>query len=197
MDIRQKKFSHSARFEFGEDELRYTQKDGSGSRSFSLPYAAISRDRQTLEVRNDWLRNVGLLWIALGAGLTAMAWFGDQVLRISLWVWIGLACYAAYRFRSTGFTILPTEKGNLLVIDDSDGPKVLGEIERRRAEHMRREYDFFPEGDTPEQLAGRFRWLHREGALSDAELEQRLARIPPPQAEAAAQVLPSPGQRLN
>lgn len=197
MDIQQKKFSHSARFEFGEDELRYTQKDGSGSRSFSLPYTAISRDRQTLEVRNDWLRNVGLLWILLGAGLTAMAWFGDQVLRISPWVWVGLACYAVYRFRSTAFTILPTEKGNLLVIDDKDGPKVLREIEQRRAEHMRREYDFFPEGDTPEQLAGRFRWLHREGALSDAELEQRLSRIPPPEAEAAAQALPSPGQLLN
>lgn len=197
MEIQQKKFSHSARFGFGEDDLHYTQKDGSGSRSFSLPYTAISRDRQTLEVRNDWLRNVGLLWMALGAGLTAMAWFGDHVLRVSLWVWVGLACYVAYRVRSTGFTILPTEKGNLLVIDDKDGPRVLDEIERRRAEHMRREYDFFPESDTPEQLAGRFRWLHREGALNDAELEQRLSRIPLPDNDPAARVLLPPGQRLN
>jgi len=197
MEIRQKKFSHSTSFGFEDDELRYTQKDGSGSRSFTIPYVAISRDRQTLEVRNDWLRNVGLLWIALGVGLTAMAWFGEQALRISVWVWVGLACYVAYRVRSTGFTILPTEKGNLLVIDDKDGPRVLQEIEQRRAAAMRREYDFFPEGDSPEQLAGRFRWLHREGALSEEELQQRLARIAPPEDEMAAPVLPSPGQRLN
>jgi len=95
MDIRQARFSHSAHFEFGEDELRCTRKDGSGSRSFPRPYTAIRSGRQTLEVRNDWLRNVGLLWLLPDAGLRAMAWFAEQALRISIRVWVGRACHAA------------------------------------------------------------------------------------------------------
>jgi hypothetical protein len=34
-----------------------------------------------------------------------------------------------------------------------------------------------PESDTPEQLRGRFKWLHREGALSDEELVARLEMV--------------------
>lgn len=63
MEIKQSRNSNRTRFEFGEDELNYTLEDGSGSRSFSVQYTKITRDRQTLEERNQWLRNVGALWL--------------------------------------------------------------------------------------------------------------------------------------
>ena len=52
MEIQQKRNSNRARFEFGEEELRYHVQDSSGSRSFSVAYTDISRDRQTLQERN-------------------------------------------------------------------------------------------------------------------------------------------------
>src|SRR5690606_24757622 len=97
--------------------------------------------------------------------------------RLSVWVWIGAACYAAYRHRTMRFTIVPTDKGNLCVIDNADGPPILEEIESRRVQQLRREYDFMPEGDSPEQLRGRFKWLHREGVPSDEEFGQRMATV--------------------
>jgi hypothetical protein len=176
MEIRQRRNSNRIRYVFGEDELQYSLEDTSGSRSFSVPYTDISRDRQTLVERNQWLGNVGLLWLALGAVLTIVSFVGGKG-TFSFWLWIGAGCYAVYRLRTTRFTIVPSEKGNLLVIDDEEGKRILNEIESRRAAQFKAEYDFMPEGDTPEQLRGRFKWLHREGVLSDDELKARLALV--------------------
>lgn len=80
---------------------------------------------------------------------------------------------------------MPTDKGNLLVIDDQDGPAILQQIAERRAAYMRSEYDFMPESESPEQHRRRYKWLHREGVLSDEELAQRLAAV-----EAAEAAMP-------
>lgn len=196
MEIAQKKLSNRVRYVFGEDELEYHLQDSSGSRSFSVAYAAIGRDRQTLVERNQWLRNVGLLWIVLGVVMTGLSLSGDQGLKISFWLWIGLGCYAAYHVFSTRYTILPTEVGNLLVIDDADGQRILDEIAKRRADYLRREYDFMPESDSPEQHRNRFKWLRREGVLSEEELQQRLAIIDAMD-PGRTSVAPEPGARLN
>ena len=157
--------------------MQYSLQDSSGSRSFSVPYVDISRDRQTLVERNAWLRNAGLLWLALGAVITVTAWFGAHRFQPSMWLFIGGGCYLAYRLRSTPFVIIPSEKGNLLAIDDDDGRRIVSEIESRRAAQFRAQYDFMPDGDTPEQLRNRFTWLHKEGVLSDEDLRERLRRV--------------------
>jgi hypothetical protein len=55
MEIRQRRNSNRIRYVFGEDEVQYSLEDTSGSRSFSVAYTDISRDRQTLVERNQWL----------------------------------------------------------------------------------------------------------------------------------------------
>ena len=177
MEINQKRNSNRIRYVFGEDELQYSLQDSTGTRSFAVPYTDISRDRQTLVERNAWLRNVGLLWLVLGAIYTGLTWFNDDKLQPSVWLLLGAGCYAAYRLRTTPFVILPSDKGNLLAIDDTDGKAIISEIETRRAAQFRAEYDFMPDGDSPEQLRGRFKWLHKEGALDDDELRERLQRV--------------------
>jgi len=196
MEISQKKYSNQVRYVFGDEALDYYVQDSSGSRSFSVPYSAISRDRQTLVERNQWLRNVGLLWIVLGAVTTGLSLTGDQGLKISFWIWVGLACYGAYHLFSTRFTIIPTEAGNLLVIDGPEGQRILDEIVARRAAYMREEYDFMPENDSPEQHRNRFKWLHREGVLTEEELKQRLAVVDAMD-PARGVPGPEPGARLN
>ena len=197
MEIRQQKNSNKIRFAFGEDALDYSLEDSSGSRSYSVPYTDISRDRQTLVERNQWLGNVGLLWLILGAGLTAFSFMGDAGPKVSIWLWFGAACYLAYRYRTTRFTIVPTDKGNLCVIDDADGQRILEQIESHRARQFRSEYDFMPEGDSPEQHRARFKWLHKEGALSDDEFRQRMATVDALDPARMQQGAFDPGARLN
>ncbi|MGD9583289.1 MAG: hypothetical protein AB7V26_06420 [Lysobacterales bacterium] len=196
MKITQSRHANRIRFEFGKEELSYTIADGSGSRSFSVPYIAISRDRQTLEERNDWLRHVGLLWLALGAVLTIIDSLQKGRLALSIWLLVGAGCYAAYRLRSTRFTILPSDQGNILVIDNADGPRIISELESRRAQQFLRRYDFCPPDDSIEQIQNRYRWLHREGALTNEQLQSRLAGLeaPGPSGEEAE---PSTARLLN
>ena len=83
------------------------------------------------------------------------------------------------------------------VIDDSDGQRILDEIQSRRAAHFRSEYDFMPEGDSPEQHRSRFKWLHKEGALSDDELQQRLKVVDASDPARLDAIAPDHGARLN
>lgn len=197
MEIQQKRNSNRTKFEFGEEELRYHVQDSSGSRSFSVAYTDISRDRQTLQERNAWLRNAGLLWLALGALVTVMRWFESHTVSPSIWLLVGAVAYVAYRFRTTDFTLIPSGKGNLLVISSVDGERILKEIESRRARQYREEYDFMPDGETAEQHRRRFQWLHREGALSDDELKQRLAVVDTTDPARFDEIAPAAGSRLN
>ena len=180
MEIKQKRHANRIRFELGDEELNYSIEDGSGKRTFSVPYTDISRDRQTLEERNLWLRNVGLLWLALGAFLTIVNIVGKQDFTPSLWLLIGAGCYAVYRLRTTRFVLLPSGKGNLLVIDNDEGQRIVQEVESRRAQQLRRQYDFIDPDESPEQRRSSFSWLHREGAQSEDELRERLADMEPP-----------------
>src|SRR3546814_1085131 len=138
-----------------------------------------------------------MLWLLLGAGLTIFSFTGDAGPKVSVWLWVGAACYAAYRYRITRFTIVPTDKGNLCVIDDADGQRILEQIESHRARQFRSEYDFMPEGDSPEQHRARFKWLHNEGALSDDELRPRMAKVDALDPARMGQGVLEPKARLN
>lgn len=177
MEIRQKRLSHRTRYVFGDERLDYEWQDPSGSRSFSVDYAEIGRDRQTLVERNAWLRNAGLFWVALGLFLGVFRYVDQHSLVPSVWLPAGIGCLIAYRLRTLHFTVVPTEKGNLMVIGDDNRVQILDQMDKRRSDALRREYDFFPESEDPEQLRRRFRWLHREGVLDDAELARRLRKI--------------------
>ncbi|WP_140908585.1 hypothetical protein [Cognatiluteimonas lumbrici] len=178
MEISQKRSTARTRYVFHDDRVEYSWKDSSGSRSFSVPYVDISRDRQTLTERNVWLRNVGYFWTALGLLLLVISLNEEGGIRGGLWLVLGVGCLAAYYAYPTKYKILPSDKGNLLVLDHGDaGARIEAEIEQRRAAQFRQEYDFFPEGDSTAQLRNRFNWLHREGALDDAQLQERLARV--------------------
>ncbi len=197
MEISQKRDSSRTQYVFHDDRVEYAWKDSSGSRSFSVPYTEISRDRQTLTERNVWYRNVGFLWLLIGGIQLAASWSAQGGQKGWLWLLLGAGCYAVYRYRATSYVILPSDKGNLLVIDNDDGKRILEQIESRRVAQFRAEYDFFPESDSPQQLRNRFNWLHREGALSDDELAERLARVDASEQVETLQEAPVASRTLN
>jgi hypothetical protein len=197
MEIKQKHGSHRTRYVFEENSLDYEWQDSSGSRRFSVAYTDISRDRQTLTQRNTWLRNAGLLWGVLGLVWLAVGLADGQWGRGVFWTVLGAGCYTIYHLRVVRYLVVPCDKGNLMVLDDEDGKRIVAEMETRRARQFRDEYDFFPENDTPEQLRNRFQWLHREGALSDAEYQQRLAMVEHAEQPASVHETAMAGQLLN
>lgn len=180
MEIAQKRGLAKTRYVFNDERVEYAWQDSSTSRSFSVPYTEISRDRQTLTERNAWYRNLGVIWLLIGALLIVVSWSSadrSSVWSGVFWMLLGAASYGYFRFNVTRYVIIPSDKGNLLIIDDEKGERIVGEIESRRKAQFQAEYDFFPDGDSPEQLRKRFNWLHSEGALTDEEFKERVNRI--------------------
>jgi hypothetical protein len=178
MEISQRRGTASTRYVFHDDRVEYSFKDSSVSRSFSVPYTDISRDREGLVERNVWYRNVGYFWLALGVLMLAVSWQKGELQHGALWAVLGAGCLAAYYGYPTRYRVVPSDKGNLLILDHGEtADRIESEIVQRRAAQFRGEYDFFPETDSPQQLRNRFTWLHREGALSDEELQARLAMV--------------------
>ena len=174
MEVQQRHGATKLRYRFDTDSVEYRVEDSSGSRTFNVAYTELSRDRQELLERNEWFRNAGMLWMLIGVVFTALS-FGGERPAISLWFWIGLLCYLIFRLRTTHYTIIPSDKGNLLVIHNGDHDRIVKELEMRRADQFRREYDFVPDGDEPDNYRKRLDWLKREGALSDEDVEKRWA----------------------
>src|SRR3546814_18775873 len=89
-----------------------------------------------------------LLWLLLGAGLTLFSFTGDAGPNVPVWLWVGAACYAAYRYRITRFTLVPTDKPNLCVIDDATAQPLLEQIESHHALQFPTAYHFTPDGSS-------------------------------------------------
>ena len=201
MEVQQRHGATRLRYRFDTDSVEYRVEDSSGSRTFNVAYTELSRDPphdigavarfdQWVDDRFDVLRgreptdrilyaiselaDFSVLWMLIGVVFTALS-FGGERPAISLWFWIGLLCYLIFRLRTTRYTIIPSDKGNLLVIHNSDHDRIVNELETRRADQFRREYDFVPDGDEPDNYRKRLDWLKREGALSDEDVEKRWA----------------------
>lgn len=177
MDKSQKKFSNRTNFEFGDDLLKYTLKDSSGSRTFSIEYGAISTDSGELEERNAWYRNVGFLWILIGAIVIYTHFADTGEVRGSLWFTLGLICIAMYWILKTSYTILDTEKGRIFIIKDAAHDEILDTIDARRKKQWFEWYGTIDYGNDPSKEVGKFQWLLDRDAISEDVFLESKRRI--------------------
>lgn len=199
----QRKFGSETQFDFDLDNLKYRVSDKSGSNTFNTPYAEIGRERDLLVERNTWLQNVGYLWLALGAVLTGISYFGSGALRPSLWLFVGAGCVGVAWLRTIRYTKLVGDRGTVFIMQDRQHDAILAQIEARRVDQLRRWYDFFDADEDAGRQRNRFEWLRRQDALDDAELAQRLqklegmTRLPQLPGEFVAADDDPPGRTLN
>ena len=159
MDKSQKRFSNRTSFTFAEDSLQYTVKDGTGRRTFSVEYAGISTDTGEIEERNDWYRNVGFFWVLIGVFLSYSRFNETGEIRISIWLTLGVICFALYGFLKTTFTTLDSEKGRIFIIQDSKHDEIKDEIDSRRKNQWFRWYGTVDYDNEPQNEIGKFQWL--------------------------------------
>jgi len=172
MEINQKKSSNQTKFEFGDEKLKYTVKDASGKKTFTTEYGSISdEDFDELEEKNDWFRNVGILWILIGAFQIGNRFMESGTLSGSMWLTLGIICFIIYRFKTIHYTILDAEKGRIFIIQDDKHSKILDEISERRKKQWKSWYGSINYENDPQNEISKFQWLLDKKVISESEFQ--------------------------
>lgn len=178
MEFAQKRMATQTWFTFEERELKHRVRDNSGEVKFAVDYTAIPPNQRIVFSRNNWLRNVGFLWCALGAVNIGLALAGgDLGLGSAFWVFIGLGCLAFYRLTWSEFTILDTREGPIWIIKDKQHDDILAAIDQRRKTQLLAWYHGLDFADDPNAEVQAIEWLVKQEAMSRNEGEKRIADI--------------------
>lgn len=177
MKIEQKKFSTRTSFSFEDDGITYEIRDASGTTSFRSDYEDVSFETSFFEERNVWFRNVGYVWLALGAFWSWLRFQSDRTFIPSIWLFLGIAFLIAYRVRRKAFTIFDAPKGRILILRNAQHDEIVGQLVTRRRACLRSRYATIQPDNDPEAEARRFDWLHEHEIISDAEHAAALNQI--------------------
>ena len=136
MTIIQKRAANRIEFKFGDDTFRYSCKDPSGVNTFELSYEDMPEEHTEFEERRAWFRNVGWLWIIIGAAQVIINLTQQGRIGLPFWFLLGAGCLGYYHYSSTKFIAFDTARGRLFIIVDGQKEKILCEL-RRRAERIK------------------------------------------------------------
>lgn len=178
MEVKQKKLGHEHTFTFEDEFVNVAYKDRSGACDIDVRYESIPEKTSIQIERNEWIRNVGYLWLAIGILQVSFAVLSDRPLTgTGFWVLVGTACLLWYRFRQIQFTVLQSDQGAILVINDNQHDQILGELKSRRIRRLREAYGEVDFSNDVRHELEKFRWLERTGALSRDEAAAKIAEI--------------------
>lgn len=178
MEIFQKKGSNRYTFTFKDDVVNFAYKDKSGSGDADIRYADFPKKCLILIEQNEWLRNVGFLWIFVGVVQIGFAiTYDDFRSGVGFWLLVGIICVVwSYSTKITN-SVFKTDHANVFVIQDSKHDQIVSELQARRRAQLLEWYgqiDF--RGDRDKETA-KFNWLLEEGILSQQETDIKLAEI--------------------
>lgn len=176
MKITQSKAGNTLTFDFQENHLAYEYEDKTGSGGTDVRYVDFPQRTGKLIERNEWLQNVGYLWLALGAVLSVISAMGEGDLKLSIWLFIGLGCVAWARWQTVVYTTLNTDQGKLFIIQDKQHDTILGEIQNRKHTQLLRWYgEINPDNDLDVEI-NKYNWLVEQGALSREQADEKIAQ---------------------
>ena len=177
MEIVQKKGANKHTFTFKEDHFNFAYEDKSGSGDTDMNYADFPQKSSIQIEQNEWLRNVGYLWCALGVFQLAYAIYSEaSISGKGLWIIIGLACVAWAHFSKIKYSVFKAERGNLFIIQGKNHDKIINELNVCRKEQLLDWYgEVNPENEL-EQEIGKFKWLVEQEVISKEESDQKIAQ---------------------
>lgn len=179
MQIAQKKMSNRHLFTFNDESLNFAYSDKSGSGDIDIPYAHFPQKSFIKIDRNDWLRNVGILWLIIGVLQFGTALYaGHFASATMLWLTLGTICLAWAHYSKVKYTVYQAEKGSVYVIQDRNThDRIIEEIRSRRKKQL---LDWYGEIDTdnaPENEIEKFKWLCEQEVISKHEAEQKISQV--------------------
>jgi hypothetical protein len=162
--VSQRWLLNKTEYTFGEDKLAFLIATGSSTQSFNVPYDSINLENVTyFEERNAWLRNVGLLWILLGAIFIIMKLGSGP-----LWLNLGILCVTLHFCSRTKYSLIPAAECNILVLRDKKHDSIMDALRDYRKNHFRKYIQIIP-ALSPRENLERLSWFNQQGAVTPEE----------------------------
>lgn len=177
MEFIQKKRGVKQTFTLRDDHFNFAYEDKSGSGDIDLNYVDFPQKSSVSIEQNEWLRNVGLLWIALGVAQIGWAIFNDLSLSgKGFWLMVGMACVLWAHFSKTRYSVFRTERGNVLVMQNKQHQQIVETLHARRKAQLLDWYgDVNPDNELESEIR-KFQWLVEQDVMTQAESEQKIAQ---------------------
>ena len=177
MEFIQKKRGVKQTFTLRDDHFNFAYEDKSGSGDIDLNYVDLPQKSSVSIEQNEWLRNVGLLWIALGVAQIGWAILNDLSLSgKGFWLMVGMACVLWAHFSKTRYSVFRTERGNVLVMQNKQHQQIVETLHARRKAQLLDWYgDVNPDNELENEIR-KFQWLVEQDVMTQAESEQKIAQ---------------------
>lgn len=165
MKIEQKKHGTKIEFDFNDDFLGYKIKDTSGSNSINIRYEDITNNISEFEEKNQWYRNVGLVWFMLG--LIGLVIYKER----SIWLYLGVIFFGLYYFFQISYSRIDAISHNLLIIKNDKHDEIMKEIFNYRNNYLKSEYGKIDEKNDKKNELNKFKWLKNLGVIAPYEFD--------------------------
>lgn len=177
MEIVQKKSSNKHTFTFMNDHFNFAYEDKSGSGDSDMSYADFPKKPSIQIEQNEWLRNVGYLWCALGVFQLGYAIYSEaSISGKGFWIMVGLVCVAWAHFSKVKYSVFKAERGNIFVIHDKNHDRIINELlVRKKAQLLDWYGGVNPDNDLEHEI-DKFKWLVEQDAISKEESEKKIAQ---------------------
>ncbi|HHG3261934.1 TPA: hypothetical protein ACPVXX_004568 [Vibrio parahaemolyticus] len=178
MEVVQKKGKNKFTFSFGDDRFNYGYEQSSGKGDVDLYYGDLPHKSSEIIEQNEWLRNVGILWIVIGVFQSGYGSFAREAFYLDpMWILIGGACLIWAVVSKITYTVYNTNEVNLLIIQDKQHDAVVDTLMSRRKEQLLAWYsDINMENELANEI-NKFKWLAEQKVLSEEESKQKIEEV--------------------
>jgi hypothetical protein len=177
MEIFQKKKSNKHTFTFKDDYFNFAYEDKSGSGDTDINYADFPQKSSVNIEQNEWLRNVGYLWLMLGIFQLGYAIYSNAPLSgKGFWILLGLICLVWAHFSKVKYSVYQAKDGNIFIIQDKKHDEIVNELNSRKKKQLLDWYgEVDPENDLENEVS-KFKWLAEQNVITKEESEKKIAQ---------------------
>jgi hypothetical protein len=177
MEFVQKKKSNKLTFTLHENYFNFAYKDKSGSGDTDMNYADFPQKSSVQIEQNEWLRNVGYIWIILGIfQLSYAIYLQSSLSGEGFWLVIGILFVILAHFSKVKYTVFRSERGNIYVIQNKKHDRIINEINKRRKDQLLQWYGEVNTDNELENEIQKFKWLVEQNVMTNEEAEQKIAQ---------------------
>lgn len=174
---KQENIRTSVSFDFKKDELIFSLKDSSTNTVTAIPYLQITSESTDFTEKNDWYRNVGIIWIVIGAIFEIPALLNGTP-KLPIWSGLGLLMLLIYMATKKRYTILHTAtRSNIVILHDEQHNAIVKQIRDTRREKFKEKLGDINIHNDPELEKQKFEFLFKEDVISAQERDNAIAQI--------------------